>query len=89
MGSVTHFHLCFFLCVYIEMNTSLLAKILVAPPTTKISYKEITEAKKICKCPTVNKFTNYEEYMRAKKSKVVGCCCTGTSANLYNIYGPC
>jgi S-methylmethionine-dependent homocysteine/selenocysteine methylase len=70
-------------------QASVLAQVLAAPPTLNLSYSQMTEAKKICKCPTVNQYTNYESYMRAKKARIVGCCCTGTTANLYNIYGPC
>ena len=70
-------------------QASILAQVLAAPATMNLTYNQMTEAKKICKCPTVNQFTNYESYLRAKKSKVVGCCCSGIYANLYNIHGPC
>jgi hypothetical protein len=71
-------------------QASQLAQTLAAPPTIGFSHADLVDAKKICKCPPAGtRFTNYGSYLRAKRAKIVGCCCTGTVANLYNIYGPC
>jgi len=83
-------------------QASQLAQTLASTATLGLTHADMVDARKICKCPpdriittedgtyTVGpRFTNYASYLRAKRAKIVGCCCTGTEANLYNINGPC
>ena len=69
-----------------------LAQILASPKTWGLSHKDLLDAKKICKCPPEGTvFPNYETYMRAKRAKIVGCCCSNPNgyANMYKLNGPC
>ncbi len=48
------------------------------------SPSERTDAKKLCLCGSPIK--NFDEYMRYKRSKLVGCCCNATPCTPANMY---
>jgi hypothetical protein len=47
------------------------------------SQAERADAKHICCCPTVRRFRNFAEKMRADRARLAGCCCTQPVAHLY------
>jgi hypothetical protein len=74
------------------LPASTLAQILASPATQGLTHRDLVDAKKICRCPPAGtKFTNYESYMRAKRAKIVGCCCSNPNgfANLFGLGGAC